>query len=403
MRAAIFGLLLLLAAPAAADPPRATNPPAWLHLSDGTAAAPSLTFALDMDTGIYRSGENTMELVTGGATRLTIGAVHVTASGNVNAGGFVGSGLYASGEGVARHGVTVNGKNASYATTTLTGGVDLGHTFYLSTDFGAADKVLQWGDAGTVELGAVFGDGSMQIDGDLTVDGGNILNAGSAAGINLTIASGADAAGDYGVVVGTNSTSTDGTIFAAATDIDGTPAYAFSVLGIGNAGVGVAPAADTRLKIGGAALASAGVAYGMTNILSLDPASGASAISLEIDPMITATAAETNPALYGLYIDGFTKTGTGTVTASYGIFVGTTTLATTNIGISTTAPIQFQRIMNTTVTAAVTCTAGYEGTQIYVDDTDDLIPGFMCMCGRGGDNVTYAWSKMNSNPAVACF
>lgn len=142
-----------------------------LKLADGTAGALALAFTLDPDTGIYRSGENTMELMTGGATRLTIGAVHVTASGNVTAGGFVGSGLYASGEGVARHGVTVNGKNASYATTTLTGGVDLGHTFYLSTDFGAADKVLQWGDAGTVELGSCFGDGNCQFDGTITSDG----------------------------------------------------------------------------------------------------------------------------------------------------------------------------------------------------------------------------------------
>lgn len=37
--------------------------------ADGTNSAPSITFSSDTDTGLYRSGANTLDLVTGGATR----------------------------------------------------------------------------------------------------------------------------------------------------------------------------------------------------------------------------------------------------------------------------------------------------------------------------------------------
>lgn len=173
----LAALLLVLALPLGAAAQSPDYSPPRVRLMDGAATLPALTFHLDQDTGIYRSGANTMELVTNGATRLTIGAAHVTASGNVTAAGFIGVGLYASGEGNARLGVTVNGANASYSTTTLTGGVDLAHTFYTLNDFSAADKVLQWGDAGTTELGAIYGDGAMQLDGALTL--GAHINVGT--------------------------------------------------------------------------------------------------------------------------------------------------------------------------------------------------------------------------------
>ncbi len=43
-----------------------------LKLINGSAALPALSFESDADTGIYRSAEDTLQLVTGGANRLTI-------------------------------------------------------------------------------------------------------------------------------------------------------------------------------------------------------------------------------------------------------------------------------------------------------------------------------------------
>lgn len=247
MRPALLGLLLLLAAPAAAEPPGAENPPTWLRLTDGTAAFPALAFHLAPGTGIHRSADDALRFTTSSVVRFSVlpdGGVIATSyvrvpliagedgasrfvmttagssaytsndvadgemvahifnttatavagdkllsirnagvekahldyagtlriEGNAYASAFFGIGLYASGEGIARYGLTVNGRNASYATTTLTGGEDLGHTFFTSANFGPADKVLQWGDS-LGELGAGFGDGSMQFDGVLTSDG----------------------------------------------------------------------------------------------------------------------------------------------------------------------------------------------------------------------------------------
>lgn len=49
---------------------------------EGSAAAPSLRFANDLDTGIRRAGENNLSLVTGGVDRLSITAAGGTLYGN---------------------------------------------------------------------------------------------------------------------------------------------------------------------------------------------------------------------------------------------------------------------------------------------------------------------------------
>lgn len=51
------------------------------NFANGSSTAPSITFASDIDTGIYRGGANNLRMVTGGADRLTIDA-----SGNVGIG-----------------------------------------------------------------------------------------------------------------------------------------------------------------------------------------------------------------------------------------------------------------------------------------------------------------------------
>ncbi len=51
------------------------------NFANGSSTAPSITFASDIDTGIYRGGANNLRMVTGGADRITIDA-----SGNVGIG-----------------------------------------------------------------------------------------------------------------------------------------------------------------------------------------------------------------------------------------------------------------------------------------------------------------------------
>ena len=58
-----------------------------LQLADGTAAAPSLNFANDTNTGLYRATTDTLGLVTGGTER-----VKVNSSGNVQFAGNIGLG-----------------------------------------------------------------------------------------------------------------------------------------------------------------------------------------------------------------------------------------------------------------------------------------------------------------------
>jgi hypothetical protein len=362
--------------------------------------------------------------------------------------------IFDTGSAQTRAAFTVTGKSAYTANTTLTGGEDLGHTFFVTTDLGAADKVLQWGDAGTVELGAVFGDGSMQLDGDLTIDGGNILNAGTAAGLNLAIASGANAAGEYGVTVGTNSTSTAETIFSAATDVDGTPAHKFTVLGTGNVGLGGDASDLYAVSIVGQTIvqalprgfnmgldlilesntAAGGSVIGMLYDATIDPGNTEHMIGLDVEGQIIADVGETHPTAVQLNVRGPAKSGTGTITdgyaisvssaasayatniygvhitsanaastLNYGLYVTAPASATTNIAIATDGLVQFQREVAAVPAAPFACAAAYAGTQLYVDDTNDGAEGFMCRCGKGADDTTYAWAKVGITPAAACF
>lgn len=60
------------------------------------------------------------------------------------------------------------------------------------------------------------------------------LNSATGGSGNLALASGANAASEYGVVVGTTATTTAQTNFAVANDVDGTPSFLFTVDGSGN-------------------------------------------------------------------------------------------------------------------------------------------------------------------------
>ena len=60
-------------------------------LPDANATQPSLTFATDPDTGMYRPGDNQLAMVTGGTDRLLVHDLGATITGNVTAGGFAGN------------------------------------------------------------------------------------------------------------------------------------------------------------------------------------------------------------------------------------------------------------------------------------------------------------------------
>lgn len=60
-----------------------------LQFADGSAAAPSLTFGTDQDTGLYRAASDQVGIVTGGAARLVVGSSVTSLSGNLAVGGLI--------------------------------------------------------------------------------------------------------------------------------------------------------------------------------------------------------------------------------------------------------------------------------------------------------------------------
>ncbi len=55
-----------------------TNPPSRLFIGDGGASAPSVTFGNDTDTGIYRGGTNTVVVAAAGSNALVVSDIEVT-------------------------------------------------------------------------------------------------------------------------------------------------------------------------------------------------------------------------------------------------------------------------------------------------------------------------------------
>ncbi len=105
----------------------------------------------------------------------------------------------------------------------------------VGTDAAASALVELFGIASDVDGTPIYALSVENIAADGS--GASISNTATAAGINLTIASGADAAGEYGVTVGSNAAAADATpLFSVAEDIDGTPTHVFTVDAIGNVG-----------------------------------------------------------------------------------------------------------------------------------------------------------------------
>ena len=251
----------------------------------------------------------------------------------------------------------------------------------------------------------VLGTGAVQMDGDLTVDGGNILNALTAAGINLAVASGANAAGEYGVVVGTNDTATAQTNFAVANDIDGTPVYVLEVLGTGRVGIGGAAgalgvitivgtytgaaASDAAIVVGGIAgltLEPTSEAYAINigQTVNLDPGDASNTYGISVDPTTVADSGETIPSAFGINVEDMLKSGTGTITNSIGIRVvesavgGTLNLALDSVGTLRTSGLLMGDASSTEFTgsAAASATINFGAvTAVTCDDSTMTLTG----------------------------
>ena len=157
-----------------------------LLISDGTAAAPSLAFTADSDTGIYRAGTNEIGFTAGGVELLSVGSADVdVVTGHLNVFSNTGSdtislGEYSGGSNLAAIETssfyalmgTGNGNDAAYIRTKGTGPLILGASH---------------GSNLTIATG-----GAITLSSDLTVGGDVIASDGSATAPSLTFASDGD-------------------------------------------------------------------------------------------------------------------------------------------------------------------------------------------------------------------
>jgi len=114
--------------------------------------------------------------------------------------------------------------------------------------------------------------------------GFRLYSTATAAGQNASMTSGANAAGEYGAVVGTDAAVTDGTqVFAACSDCDGTPTYQFTVSSDGNLLLdATAPIVSTASSVAGLnfALASGANASGEYGVSMGTNVAGAAGLEL---------------------------------------------------------------------------------------------------------------------------
>ncbi|MFN2486501.1 MAG: hypothetical protein ABR609_07845 [Acidimicrobiia bacterium] len=70
MEGASTGQILTKQADGSWGPSAPASPTSVRNLDDGTAAAPSVAFASDPDTGVYRGTDNSVALASGGVTKV---------------------------------------------------------------------------------------------------------------------------------------------------------------------------------------------------------------------------------------------------------------------------------------------------------------------------------------------
>lgn len=59
------------------------------------------------------------------------------------------------------------------------------------------------------------------------------------------------------------------------------------------------------------------------------------------------------------------------------------------------------RIINAAPAEPHVCDPSYEGTMVYVDDTDDNLWSMVCVCGNNDDGTGYLWVATD-DPGTPC-
>src|SRR5258708_1291847 len=296
-----------------------------VQFQNGSASTPSIQFANSTGTGLYRAGTDILGISTAGSERLRIDA-----SGNV--------GINTT---TPVETLNVNGNqrigSAPATATTLNGAVDASQTSI-----------------------TVISTTSYPTAGTLLIDSEAMTYTGTTSTTFTGITRG---------VLGTSAaTHTTGTTVAnyLSTFIATSTTPRMVLTGAGNVGIGTTSPAAT-LSINGSLRTLGSNVYGLgkslihfdgasptgadnaavTENISVDSGNTYDATGLMLRNIPVATAAETNPNWRQLWIQDGPKSGTGTITNSYGLYVDVPTSGTNNyaavfasgnVGIGTTSP-----------------------------------------------------------------
>lgn len=113
----------------------------------------------------------------------------------------------------------------------------------------------------------------------------------------------------------------------------------------------------------------------------------------------------------GMDIDGWISNISGTYPAGAPGYVfvndnfyvaGNLTQTTGLVDLSAGTGLRIKGQAGTTIAAPATCDSSAQFRIEAVDDTDDTGVSYLCFCGRGADDTTYAWRRVD-DPTVTCF
>jgi hypothetical protein len=152
-----------------------TTPTQNLATSDGTALAPTYSWASDSNTGIYRVGADSLGITAGGTVRATVSSTGLAVSGVFSVSGA----MTASGGLGVTGAVTTSGATSIGTTLGVTGAATLGSTLAVT---GAATLSSTLGVTGAATFGSTLGvTGAITATAGMTAAAPVLGPAGSAA------------------------------------------------------------------------------------------------------------------------------------------------------------------------------------------------------------------------------